>query len=142
MKISSKTVTLAFITGLLVSLALPFSAFAQVKMDPTLKPEFAPSFTVDSKNPAQGAVAILQIIAGSLIFAAGPLAVLMIAFGGLRYVTSHGEQNQMDGAKKTITYAVIGLLVIIVSYAIVTNIITIISATGTSAPSEATTPKP
>lgn len=109
---------------------MPLSGLAQVKMDQNLKPEFAPTFNVESSNRAQGAIVILQIIAGSLIYAAGPLAVLMIAVGGLRYVASHGDQNQMDGAKKTITYAVVGLALIIVSYSIVVSIITVVSQTG------------
>jgi hypothetical protein len=47
----------------------------------------------------------------------------MLAIGGLRYVMSHGDQTQMEEAKKTITYAIIGLIVIVLSYAIVSNII-------------------
>jgi hypothetical protein len=58
------------------------------------------------------------------------MAVLMLAVGGFQYVISHGDQNQMEGAKKTITWAIIGLLIIIVSYAIVTNVIAILSTTG------------
>lgn len=109
------------------------TAKAQISIDAQLKPEYAA--TVPTSTDPGSRVApiniILQLIAGSLIYAAGPIAVLMIAIGGFRYVTSRGDQTAMEGAKKTIMWAIIGLLVIIISYAIVTNIIQIIGTTGT-----------
>ncbi len=118
-------------TGLVLSaLSLPILCFAQVKLDPTLKPDYLPNFTVNSTSQAGLGVGILQLLAGSLIYLAGPIAILMIAIGGLRYVVSHGEDNQMEGAKKTITWAIIGLLVIIVSWLLVRNVIRIVSQTG------------
>lgn len=111
--------------------ALPAIALAQVQLNSDLlKPAYAPEFNVSGGNRASVANVVLQLIAGSLIYAAGPLAVLILAFGGLRYVTSHGDQTQMEEAKKTITWAIIGLLVIIVSWALVVNIIRILQSTG------------
>jgi flagellar basal body-associated protein FliL len=107
---------------------------AQVTLEEDLRPPNATNFQLDtSSTQSRAAIGniVLQLIAGSLIYAAGPFAVLMIAIGGFRYVISHGDQTQMDGAKKTITWAIIGLIVIILSYAIVTNIIKIASSTGT-----------
>ncbi len=68
----------------------------------------------------------LQLIAGGLLYLAGPTAVGIIAIGGIRYVVSHGDQSMMDGAKKTITYGIIGLLIVIFSFAIVKAIIGIV----------------
>ncbi|HLG25655.1 MAG TPA: pilin [Candidatus Gracilibacteria bacterium] len=120
---------IASLIFLLISIA-PMVANAQVTMQEDLRPGYAVNITGGSGR-ASVANIILQMIAGSLIYAAGPIAVLMIAFGGFRYVTSHGDQNQMEEAKKTITWAAIGLVVIILSWAIVTNVITILSTTGT-----------
>lgn len=100
---------------------------AQVQIDPTLKPQFAPSIESTSGDRTAPVNIVLQLIAGSLIYAAGPIAVLMIAIGGLRYVTSRGDQNAMEEAKKTILWAVIGLVVIILSFAIVTNVISVLN---------------
>lgn len=49
----------------------------------------------------------------------GALAVLMIIIGGMRYITSNGDQAQVTSAKNTILYSVIGLIVAIMAYAIV-----------------------
>ena len=39
------------------------------------------------------------------------ISVIMIIIGGFRYATSQGDQQQIQSAKKTILYSVIGLLV-------------------------------
>lgn len=102
-----------------------------------LRPQYAVDIPYKKGDDAtQRGNIILQLIAGSLIYAAGPIAVLMIAIGGFRYVISHGEQSQMEEAKKNITWAVIGLLVIIVSYAIVENVIRISSTTSPAVTNE------
>jgi hypothetical protein len=52
----------------------------------------------------------------------GGLAVVFIIVGGLQMVLSAGNPKQVQTAKQTITYAVIGVVVAIMSYAIVTFI--------------------
>lgn len=47
------------------------------------------------------------------------IAVIMIIVGGIKYVTSQGNQQQLQSAKSTILYAVVGLLVAIAARAIV-----------------------
>jgi NADH:ubiquinone oxidoreductase subunit 6 (subunit J) len=54
-----------------------------------------------------------------LIFA-GAVAVLFLIIGGFRYVVSAGNPDQVEGAKKTILYAILGLIVIFVAYVLVT----------------------
>jgi hypothetical protein len=41
----------------------------------------------------------------------GVVAVIMIIVGGFKYVTSNGDSNSIAGAKNTILYALIGLIV-------------------------------
>jgi hypothetical protein len=52
------------------------------------------------------------------------VAVIMIVIGGIRYVTSNGEAAHVKSAKDTILYAVIGLVVAILAYAIVNFVMT------------------
>lgn len=113
-----------------IAVLLPIMAHAQVVMNPELKPEFAANITPPEGANRAGMINILlQLAAGALIYAAGPIAVLMIAVGGFRYVVARGDQTQMEEAKKTITWAIIGLFVIIVSWAIVTNVIATLQGT-------------
>lgn len=62
---------------------------------------------------------ILQIVLG--IF--GAIAVLMIVIAGLKFVTSAGNPQAAGKARNTILYAIIGLLVIIASEAIVSFVL-------------------
>jgi hypothetical protein len=66
---------------------------------------------------------VIQSIVNLLLFITGAVAVIMIVIGGIKYVTSAGEASQAKSAKDTILYAVIGLIVAIVAYAVVTFII-------------------
>jgi hypothetical protein len=49
----------------------------------------------------------------------GVISVLMIAIAGLNYVISNGEPQKTAKAKDTILYAVIGLVISILAFAIV-----------------------
>jgi len=49
----------------------------------------------------------------------GGIAVLFLILGGLQYVTSSGNKDKAEQAKQTILYAVIGLVVIALSFVIV-----------------------
>ncbi len=42
----------------------------------------------------------------------GVVAVIMIIIGGLKYITSSGDSNNITSAKNTILYAIIGLIVV------------------------------
>jgi len=57
---------------------------------------------------------------------AGALAILFIIIGAFRMVTSAGDQEQYELGKKTVTYAIIGIVVIALSLLIVNTLITII----------------
>jgi hypothetical protein len=58
-------------------------------------------------------------IADALVFLVGAVSVIMIILGGFRYVISNGDAKRVAAAKDTIMYAVIGLVVAIVAFAIV-----------------------
>jgi hypothetical protein len=60
-----------------------------------------------------------------LLFVNGIISVIMIIVGGLRYVTSAGNASAVTGAKNTIIYAVIGLVVAFLAFAIVNWVLTL-----------------
>ena len=49
----------------------------------------------------------------------GVVAVIMIIVGGLRYITSGGNDTSVTGAKNTILYAIIGLIIVALAQLIV-----------------------
>lgn len=66
-----------------------------------------------------GLVNLIGTIVNTLLFIAGALAVIVIIFGGILYVTSTGDSKRIEQAKNTIFYAVAGLIVTVLAYAIV-----------------------
>lgn len=63
--------------------------------------------------------AIVKNVINLLFFIIGVIAVIMIIIGGIRYSTSNGDSSQVQSAKNTVLYAVIGLVVAILAFAIV-----------------------
>lgn len=60
-------------------------------------------------------MAIIQWILGLL----GLFAVIMILYGGFTWMTAGGNEEKVEKAKKIVTAAVIGLVIILVAWAIV-----------------------
>lgn len=63
--------------------------------------------------------AIIKTIVNVLLYIIGAVAVIMIIVGAFRYVTSGGNSANVTAAKNTILYAVIGLVVAMLAFAIV-----------------------
>lgn len=70
-----------------------------------------------------GTSGILSNVINTLIFATGIIAIIFIIIGGIRYVVSQGDEKSVQGAKNTILYAVIGLIIAILAFAIVTFVL-------------------
>lgn len=66
---------------------------------------------------------ILQDVINVMLYLAGAIAVIMIVVGGIRYITSDGDPGAASKAKNTIIYALVGLVVAVMSYAIVNFVI-------------------
>lgn len=60
-----------------------------------------------------------KTIINTMLFIVGMLAVVMIIFSGIRYITAHGDKGQVDSAKNTLIYSIVGLVIAILAYAIV-----------------------
>ncbi len=69
----------------------------------------------------------LSNIVNSVLYVAGIIAVVMLIIGGIRFMVSRGDKDKVQKAKNTVIYAIIGLVLVIFSYAIVNFIV---SATG------------
>ncbi len=85
----------------------------------------APSDTVQKGINAAGGgsgpklESLFKTIVNVLLFIIGAVSVIMIIVGGFRYVTSGGDQAHVKAAKDTILYAVVGLIVALLAFAIV-----------------------
>lgn len=61
----------------------------------------------------------ISIVTNTLLFAVGVIAVIMLIIGGIKYITSSGDPKGTQSAKDTIMFAVVGVVVALLAYAIV-----------------------
>ncbi len=66
---------------------------------------------------------IAKDVVNIMFFIIGVMAVIMIIWGGIRYVLSAGNSAALTSAKNTIVYSIIGLIIAILAYAIVNFVI-------------------
>lgn len=86
----------------------------------------ADTLTLNSTNGNQCAITEPTSINGTITtvvniisIVVGVLAVIMIIVGGFRYITSGGKEEGVKGAKNTILYALIGLIIVALAQVIV-----------------------
>jgi len=82
---------------------------------PFVKPEDCINGTTCSTGFRETIVSYINYFLGFL----GLLAVIMIIYAGILLVTAQGEEEQIGKGKKIITWAAIGLIVIMLSFVIV-----------------------
>ena len=121
-----KQISKAKVLAAVMCLAMVFAAVSPVSL-----PVYA-----DSRDEAQNGAKLANSGGGSnqnlpdiittiinvMLFIAAALAVIMIIYGGIRYITAHGDEKQVKVAKDTIVYSVAGLIIAILAYALVTFI--------------------
>jgi hypothetical protein len=66
-----------------------------------------------------GDSSIFTTVVNVLLFVIGALSVIMLIIGGLRYVVSGGNSSNVTAAKNTILYAIVGLIIAFLAFAIV-----------------------
>lgn len=66
-----------------------------------------------------GSDGIIARITNAIAVISGILAVIIIIWGGFTYITSGGDTNKTTSARNMITYAVIGLIVIVLAQTLI-----------------------
>ncbi|MBU0705857.1 pilin [Patescibacteria group bacterium] len=119
-----------FILG--VALLLPLtaaSAFGLTLEDfrkDVYRPENLPGGQTGAVSAENKVINAINFLVNLILFASGSVAVLMLIWGGIRLVTSAGDSEQKEKATGVIKNAAFGLAIVILAYALVTNIINLI----------------
>ena len=113
---SIKKTTALAVSGL--GLALPMVAHAQRDIEAGLG-GIRSLFPSVAFNSVPGLIVfVIQI----LLYVAGGVAVLFVIIGGFQYITSAGNAEGATKGKKTVVNAIIGIVLIILSYMIISVI--------------------
>jgi hypothetical protein len=139
-KIKNKLLVLSSLLVLALPVAIPVGVSAQSSCNPSntaanncitgglcqgaqnlkVEPTTAPC-TEQDPGGLQGTI---KTIVNILSVVVGIVAVIMIIIGGFRYITSGGKQESVTGAKNTIMYALIGLVIVALAQVIVRFVLT------------------
>ena len=127
MKLKTTTKTIIATLGSVAAFAVPFLALAQSSVSDGLNSislvfPNSGAFSAGS-TPQQFIVAIIQIM---LLFS-GMIAVVFVIIGGYRYITSNGNEESAEKGRNTLVNAIIGLVIIILSYVIINVVVNLVS---------------
>lgn len=115
------------------ALLVPISVAANQLFDPICDGKrggpAAPTVCEDTRddNPANpifgSSNSILAKVVNILSFIIGVAAVIMLIVGGISYMLAGGDPGKINGAKNTIIYALIGVVVAVVARGIVALVV-------------------
>ena len=65
----------------------------------------------------------MTTIVNYFLFFLGLIATIMVIYGGFLYITSGGDDAQTEKGKNILLYAAIGIIIILISYALVNTLL-------------------
>jgi hypothetical protein len=123
-------VTFSALVAMLMPVAVPVTVAAQAS-SPDIDSGLCAGASLsvqDSQNcdPAASTAeaedkvdSIITTVINIFSLVVGVVSVIMIIIGGLKYITSGGDSGNVSGAKNTILYAIIGLVIVALAQIIV-----------------------
>ena len=75
---------------------------------------------------------VFSRITNTILLIVGLISGIMLVYGGLRYILSGGDSKKVTDAKNTVLYAIIGLIISLLAFAIVNFVLN--SVIGVSTP--------
>lgn len=102
----------------LVSITILFLARTSVAATPAV-----PNF-LKANDFAQ----LVDKVAGYIFMIGMPIAVIMILYGGLLFLTSSGNEEKVKKAKRALTYAMIGVAILLIGKGFISLLASILGA--------------
>lgn len=113
---------------------------------PACQPGQDQSVSFELDNPLKGGASdltgLVKIIAQWLFNLAIPIAVVMIVYAGVLFLTAQGNPGQVTKAKDVLKWAVVGLAIILIGSGFVTLIQSILELGAPPGPSQSVLPSP
>jgi glucose uptake protein GlcU len=80
-----------------------------------------------------GDTGVFKQVTNTILYIVGIIAVIMLIIGGIKYVVSGGDAKKVTDAKNTVLYAIIGLVIAFLAFAIVNFVISALPASEETA---------
>lgn len=120
-KIKFILLTLGFIGSL--SLAIPQSSVGAFDVFDDACSGSAANTALCKDRDSEQVQTFAKKLVNAMLFILGAVAVIVIIFAGVFYITAMGDSAAITKAKNTLLYAVVGLVVAIAAYAIVNYVL-------------------
>jgi len=122
--LNKKLVLLFMVFIFLLSANLAFAACSnQTQTDGTVKL----CNPLTGKATSEGIPVLLGKIISSILGVVGSLALVMFIYGGVTWMLSSGNQEQVTKGKNILIWATIGIVIIFTSYALVKFVLTTVT---------------
>lgn len=121
----ASTVRQATIVLALIALALTIGHFLGIDTAQAalIQPTDNPSNISEATGGATSARSLVLTMVNWVLAFLGLVAVIMVIFGGFLYVTAAGKEDQAGKGKKVIMYAIVGIAIILLSFAIINTVL-------------------
>lgn len=134
-----KKILLAILVAVLFSLFVN-SAFAAIQLDDNFRPNNLPTMDAEEAvgdNPETAATNTLIMFVGNIIsqvlLFTGALTIIFLIIAGVNYILAYGKDERIEKGKRGMFWSLVGLIVILLSYAIVQGILQIVLQVDESA---------
>lgn len=111
------------VTGLFVFGLTPVAFAQSISTSGLIDPGDNPQNISDATSFGGSFRDALRTIINYFLFFLGIIATVMVIYGGFLYVTSAGDDAQTEKGKNILVYAAIGIIIILISFAIVNALI-------------------
>jgi hypothetical protein len=129
--IKNITSKIKYLPGVLAGLIVPFAAAAYNEVQNGLQTSALQTMFGFSGGGLSSSNTLSELIFNVIRIAlgfAGAVAVVFVIIGGFQYMTSSGNEEQAEKGKKTLINAIIGVVVIVMSYVIINVITNLVSS--------------
>lgn len=113
------TAPLLIALGLLLPAAVVVPATAVAQSDKVCEGISITDESGECDDDGEGFKGLIRTVINVFSIVVGAISVIMIIIGGFRYIISGGDSNGVTGAKNTIMYAIIGLVIVLFAQVIV-----------------------
>jgi hypothetical protein len=111
--------------GVCLAPALPVAASTDVfnKACSTSAAKSSSACSTNGSDPLGGTNGIINKVSLIIAYISGIASVIVMVAGGFMYITANGDSSKAANARKAITYALVGLVIVVSARAIIVFIL-------------------
>lgn len=80
---------------------------------------------IQTATASEGSLRLMVLkFVNFFLYFLGLVATVFVIYGGFLYITSQGDDGNVEKAKKILTFAAIGILIVLISFALINTFLT------------------